>query len=432
MKKSLSLILVLFIVFGMAGTVFAANANPFTDVPSDHWAYSAIKKLAKSGVIDGMGDDTFQGNKAMTRYEMAQIVAKAMAREAKADAANRAVIQKLQAEFAAELTNLGVRVSVLEKKMDNFKMTADARVRYVEKENSATNPSWGERWRLALNADVNDKTSFYGRFMVMNHNEFGTTGTNTDKTQVIDAAFTTKNFLFDKTDLTIGRYSLNLGQTTYFAGTSGMTDGVQANINTGKASLMGGYASIKSVGFGSSVATFTSADNIGYVQLNYAFNKNFKMNANYVTSQKCDQMDVLGAGLNAQVSPNLVFVGDYWINSADGIKSSYNGNSDPKAFVARLAYKGANATIPDSWGMAVEYLKADYGSISGDMTGAQVVTVGSTSAYQGVKSLDVQVSYTLAKNITLEGFYQFDMKDPLTGKDLASDKYTRMQINFIF
>ena len=63
---------------GMSSTAFAATADSFTDVPKDHWSYQALDYLAKEGVIEGMGDSTFQGSRAMTRYEMAAIVAKAM------------------------------------------------------------------------------------------------------------------------------------------------------------------------------------------------------------------------------------------------------------------------------------------------------------------------------------------------------------------
>ena len=56
----------------------------------------------------------------MTRYEMAQIVARAMAKT-DLEKADKALVDKLAAEFAEELDNLGVRVADLEKKSDNVK-----------------------------------------------------------------------------------------------------------------------------------------------------------------------------------------------------------------------------------------------------------------------------------------------------------------------
>ena len=69
------------LTMGISGTALAAaadGADSFSDVPKDHWSYQALDFLAKDGVVEGYADGTFQGNRAMTRYEMASIVAKAM------------------------------------------------------------------------------------------------------------------------------------------------------------------------------------------------------------------------------------------------------------------------------------------------------------------------------------------------------------------
>ena len=52
MKKTLVSALAAAFVIGAAGTTFAA-ANPFSDVPRDHWAYDAVTQLASDGVIEG-------------------------------------------------------------------------------------------------------------------------------------------------------------------------------------------------------------------------------------------------------------------------------------------------------------------------------------------------------------------------------------------
>ena len=109
-------------------TASAYAANPFSDVPAGHWAYDAVNKLAAEGVVDGYPDGTYGGDKLMTRYEMAQIVAKAMAKGANVD--------KLAAEFADELDSLGVRVANLEKKKsDNVKITGQIRMSYRANDN---------------------------------------------------------------------------------------------------------------------------------------------------------------------------------------------------------------------------------------------------------------------------------------------------------
>lgn len=131
MKKTLVSALTTALVVGAASTTFAA-ANPFEDVPADHWAYDAVAQLAADGVIEGYGDGTYRGDQEITRYEMAQMVARAMAKSGVSDA-DKAMIDKLAAEFADELNNLGVRVAALEKKVDNVKWTGKLRYRYIDK-----------------------------------------------------------------------------------------------------------------------------------------------------------------------------------------------------------------------------------------------------------------------------------------------------------
>lgn len=116
MKKTL--VLAMAMVLGVTASVYAAN--PFSDVPAGHWAYDAVNRLAAAGIIDGYGDGNFGGERLMTRYEMAQIVAKAMAKGANVD--------RLAVEFADELDSLGVRVAALEKKADNVKIIQDKSV----------------------------------------------------------------------------------------------------------------------------------------------------------------------------------------------------------------------------------------------------------------------------------------------------------------
>ena len=122
-------------MMGIASTSFAAT-NPFSDVPADSWAYDAVTTLANDGVIDGYPDGTYQGQNTMTRYEMAQIVARAMART-DLEKADKAIVDKLAAEFAEELDNLGVRVSDLEKKSDNIKWKGELKYKYVQANHDA-------------------------------------------------------------------------------------------------------------------------------------------------------------------------------------------------------------------------------------------------------------------------------------------------------
>lgn len=158
MKKTLVSALTTALVVGAASTTFAA-ANPFSDVPADHWAYDAVSQLAADGVIEGYGDSTFKGNRNITRYEMAQMVAKAMAKTT--SGVDKALVDKLAAEFAEELNNLGVRVANLERNADMVKWNGKAEYTYTHNTNKpngarkTSNADGNLLFRLEPSAEVN-------------------------------------------------------------------------------------------------------------------------------------------------------------------------------------------------------------------------------------------------------------------------------------
>ncbi len=110
--KKLVLVLVLVLAF-----TIPVLANPFVDVPLNHWAYDSVQSLAAKGVIVGYPDGTFGGAKSLTRYEFAEATAKALAYVEGMDfaaAEDVAILEKLAIEFADELASLGVTVADLE------------------------------------------------------------------------------------------------------------------------------------------------------------------------------------------------------------------------------------------------------------------------------------------------------------------------------
>ena len=78
------------------GAIDTSLSKEFPDVPANHWAYEAVTKLAGNDVVAGYPDGEFHGDRTMTRYEMAEIIYKAMNRGAQVD-------QKLVEEFKPEM-----------------------------------------------------------------------------------------------------------------------------------------------------------------------------------------------------------------------------------------------------------------------------------------------------------------------------------------
>lgn len=153
-----------------AATAFNVSAaNPFADVDTSSWAYQAVSKLSDQGVVDGYPDGTFKGDKNVSRYELAQIIARLMAKEESLNDSQRATVQKLSAEYAGELQSLGVRVKELEKKTGNLSNITEIRVqdipRYdnVYKDNKSSHDELSLRVRLNTMATVNDRSTVYSQ-----------------------------------------------------------------------------------------------------------------------------------------------------------------------------------------------------------------------------------------------------------------------------
>ncbi|MEQ8172602.1 MAG: S-layer homology domain-containing protein, partial [Candidatus Eremiobacterota bacterium] len=105
-----------------------AMADPFSDVPQGHWAYDAVQMLEEKGLVEGYPDGLFKGERPMTRYEMAMVVARVIAKLEQlqssipempdlsiyATKTDLEAINKLIGEYGNELDALGVRVTNVE------------------------------------------------------------------------------------------------------------------------------------------------------------------------------------------------------------------------------------------------------------------------------------------------------------------------------
>lgn len=149
--------------------VTVSAANPFTDVSADDWAYQAVASLSDEGVIDGYPDGTFRGDKHITRYEIAQIVARLMAKEDTLNASQKETLAKLSSQYANELKDLGVRIAELEKKRGATDLITELRVQSIDrydnvfKGNVQKHNELSTRVRLNTITPVNDRVHLYGQ-----------------------------------------------------------------------------------------------------------------------------------------------------------------------------------------------------------------------------------------------------------------------------
>ncbi|HHZ04406.1 S-layer homology domain-containing protein [Acetomicrobium hydrogeniformans] len=189
MKKLLALVAV-FALVAFAAPAFAAN--PFVDVPMNHWAYDAISQLAAKGIIQGYPDGTYRGNQPMTRYEMSMLVARALATVDmdKASKEDVEMLKKLVVEFKDELDALGVRVdaldervAVLEENLGGWKFWGELRLdaKWTDEENGAYGVGNDtdfdlNRFRLWMSRQIDDKTT-----VTMLLGRSGSSGVNWDR-----------------------------------------------------------------------------------------------------------------------------------------------------------------------------------------------------------------------------------------------------------
>ena len=431
MKKSL--VLAMAMALGVTASAYAAN--PFSDVPAGHWAYDSISKLAAAGVIDGYGDGTFGGDKLMTRYEMAQIVAKAMAKGAS--------VERLAAEFADELDNLGVRVANLEKKADNVKITGEVRFRYVNQDgamykgllsdnNNELYGVWGNksnhvadiRSRIWINGMINDDWTYTGMLQnVQNlNNNTGDENTSFQRAYVdgklggmavragrynlviadgniydtradgLELSYgnkvKVKGFAGKATDdITVVPFMINDGINTE---TGDITNGgkywglaVEGELAKGLKATAG-YTQFKDMGTGSVAfdnGNFdkTDIDNgIWHAGLSYDMG-HFNLSAMYLKG------DLSADKLNDRSDGNINKAIDKYL--------------DDDGFVIGLAYKGAKAEDAGSWGAWAKYYD------QGAQTYVAHTTDANTFGMTGFKGFGVGANYTIAKNIVANVAY---------------------------
>ena len=412
-KKTLVSAITAALVVGAASTTFAA-ANPFSDVPADSWAYDAVTTLAADGVIDGYPDGTYKGQNTMTRYEMAQIVARAMAKT-DLEKADKALVDKLAAEFAEELDNLGVRVADLEKKSDNVKWGGELRYRYydIDRDSKAGDETHNKvLFRLEPKAYIGN--SGWTANARLDYEMNLSTDENNDGV-VVDRAYV-EGPLFGAT-VTAGRTPVFTAQGLLFDDRiSGGT--VAFGSDEFKTTLAAGRYSeddhSHSVDYKGNAKDIT-AEYYG-VQFDYTPNDNLALNAGYTALTGIDAKYKADYVLNADdntanfwyaggkyaFDKNVAFVGEYAQNT--------EANTEDQAWTAELQYKGANPADAGSWGMYAGYRQIE--------TFASIAPTYDDIIGAGYKGAVVGASYVPAENI-LATIQYFDGEETVSGQDAS-------------
>ena len=393
--------------------VSAYAANPFSDVSPDDWAYQAVSDLSDQGVVEGYPDGTFKGERNMTRYELAQVIARLMAREDQLNAEQKATLDKLAGEYADELANLGVRVSNLEKKVGNISWFGDARMRWKEKgyntDGSRKADGWDGRMRINAKAQVNDSTYVRGRFTSnMNFKD------NADANTKMDVLFVHHQF-GDKVGMNLGRNFLTLGQTGMYY--DDFFDGAQLFIGDSKLTLEAGYGRMNTWinDYGQ------KKDDTVYARL-YGKTGRIGYDAEYIKTvgaADADKKSIWGAGLTVGVTDAVDVFGDFYKNTKPA--------GDPQMWTAGLGFGHYNLKKPGTFRVAAQYVRNEAGAYFGGST----YTAFPASSLLNVDSKFwlANADVVLAKNVRLHGEYAFNVK---TDDNVDYDDLATVSLNYNF
>ena len=423
MKK----ILALAAVAALTAGVSAYAANPFSDVTADDWAYQAVSDLSAQGVVEGYPDGTFKGERNMTRYELAQIVARLMAKEDQLNAQQQATLDKLAGEYADELANLGVRVANLEKKVGNISWSGDARMQYQHALNDDGKAKdadvWSGRMRINVQGQVNDQVTVNGRFVTNMYFKNADEDDGNTTMDRINAKWTPN----DATYVTVGRQGVALDVTGTFWDEDAVFDGVAAGWDNGKVGVEAGYGRFKDA----SGEGWTSVDKTEawYGKLTGHIADAADVSAFYLkNAQKQDAGDAAGKTASAWGAGLSYGIGDFTVDG-DYVKTQNTPAGDAALWTAGLTYGEVDTDKVGSWSLGAHYVKADKGSM---MLGATALDMGDQLDFAdktNVKFWVAKAGVAVQKNVELDAYYNFAAKAD-EGED--PDDTWGIELNYAF
>jgi len=412
MKKTLVSTLSVLLAFGAAHTTFAAE-NPFSDVPTDHWSFKVVAQLAQQGGIEGYGNNTFRGDAPITRYEMATMVAKAMAKS-NLSPADKLQLDKLSTEYAAELNNLGVRVAELEKKPDNLKfgglLRLDTSNTKKTKNGITTDKTKSQaRFRLEPIATVNENWTIKARIDSDTNLKTGTSSESTTK-----MVYATGNLLGGK--VSVGKIdymdfeNMNAAYGLVF---DNYMSGVKAVFGQDiKLTLAGGRMDSDNTAYGYGFTNYPDST-LDYSGVQIEGNVSDKLALGVAYHSLRDEalyknQSIWEIAADYKISKTLKLGGAYAKSNLDASKFSLTNDKENQAYTIQLDYKGIKRSAPGSFGIWAAYRQLGNLAVSAPTYIAN---------FNGEKGYEIGTKYMLDKNIMAQITY-FDGEQMSTRNDI--------------
>lgn len=428
-KKILSAAVAMALAAGISGTAMAAEGS-LADVPKDHWSYQAVDQLVKDGIIEGMPDGTYAGDRAISRYEMAVIVARATDKMEAANIADRALIEKMQAEYGSELKTLAGDVKDLKEQVGKVKFSGMFRATYdSDKGRDAADQvaRCNDRFYMDIHADYKVNEHWTAKFQSETNHKYSEGHSNNvedaygnpSSQGTIQRIWAEGNF-DNGAWVDIGRKWRGLGYTNVLQG--GETDGVQAGIPIKGTGLTASAYYWAHTGLNDKqsfygVGTWGS---IGHaVDINAAYQKTSVSKGENTSNDGTDAEAIARydngfvVGAKVKAIKNVTLTGEY---------VQTNAETRNKAAEARIDYKGTDLQAPGSFGVYARYFKI------GEFAGSADDEWGSRPA--GNKGWMVGFKYVPSKNVEWHTLYSQQKKNFAT--DNFDRKLFRTEVDFHF
>lgn len=427
----------------------AFAANPFVDVPSDSWAYQSVVELADAGIIQGVDGQYFQGHRSITRYEAAEMVAKAMAHMDKASVEQRALINKLADEYADELNSLGVRVTNLENRVGNTRVFGDAFVRYrYQNGNKKDDSSWDTRFRIRAQGQVNDRTKVTAGVST-GFRPFASNKAASDEgnNPYVDLAKVDYNFGSKNWELSVGRNDVyRIGRDAYGLQYFDALDGAELRYHNDKLAITTGYGKFKDgkkpgvdtihASQAYSNAFSTSGLETGYGEIDAFFGggkaarseTGFYYNRLHKTNDLAPEFFakyVAGYFVRGNYGKWSALANYEHISFNDGFKN-VDGQDYGDAWMGTLQYGKADFHTPGSWDTWLEYLDLDDGSFMG----GNPFTWRFSSDMDNQRSWGIGADYIVAKNLKFSVMQSFASQAKTGSPD--PHEMTRIHFHMLF
>lgn len=470
-KKTLVSVVLAATIMGTTSVTMAAE-NMFSDVPLDHWAYDAVNKLAEDGIIDGYGDTNFGGDKPITRYEMAQLVEKAMQNQENARAVDKAAIEKLQKEFDSELKG---EVQSLRKDVDDLKgrmgWYGDARMRYFAnkdqkgnngKSSNGETSQFEKRLRLGFWANPAENLTVDGRLKYEDkswqrshwtngHQNFNSWDNSYDNQNSLRLDKLSLNWEHAGTKASIGRTEVKLGEGLIWW--ENQVDGayvkhqfgpkVTAMLGVGDISAEGWHDSNINAQFGeiavqTSPATKIAVSNMRTITDVQEYNKHedgFSSGGHWVDTswyawEPSDyKLNQYSLSVNTQIAPKWNVIAEAVTNNVGTV-----ANANKHGVWTRVTYGKMDWKTAKDWQLYGEYFALGNTSVDSTKWGHRLnIAGGDGFGGHGARGFGINLDYMVANNTCLGlNYYKLKPYDEVAAGFSKYDDIATVALSYMF